>query len=353
MAVNVRVNFYTMQDAQFPSDTKGDAAAFYVMQDVQLPLPATKLCVSWSSMQSVEYQLTLPKILTSLFLFQYIQVAPEESMVSNVYPELIGLSFSTGAKPTFSTDVQVHTSGRETRTQYWANPKWDFKLQYDYLPNKTTDSQTDYKKLVGFFLDRHGSFESFLFKAPDDRYVENLQLGIGDANTVEYDLYRQFGPYSEPIGQADPDNTTIWVEEPGEVYHVPNTGPYVVTLNHLQVASLTSVSQGATVLTQVTGTPGAGQYNWDPSTATLTFNAAQKNVNVSVHYKWVAQLSTDYTIRMPRTVVMNTAPHTGAIITTSFEFFFVVRFKDDEADFDQFMDRLWELGQIEMVSQPT
>lgn len=324
---------------------------FVTVQRVEYQSVNPNLRVKFVTAQRIEYQDALPVMRGSVFLCQYIQRAPEYNVSSEVYPALPGLTYSTGATPMFSTNVSRHTSGKETRTSYWEDPRWRFDLEYDYLPNKTPSASTDYKRLVGFFCSRNGSFDTFLFKAPDDYYCERLEIGTGDGDQVEFPLFRPLGSFEEPIGQVDTDAITVYVQSASEDHTIPaSPGPYTVTLDHTDVDSLIWVKNGATTMTQVSGAPGEDQYNWDPGTATLTFSSINQNDTVSVRYRWVAELITDYEILLPRTIVMQTAPATGDIVTATFEFFFVCRFEEDMAEFSQFMDKLWELGKVSLMS---
>lgn len=346
--VDVRVNFTGVQRLQ--NDDPKDRANLMVLSSVQHQAPPPSLRVNFNTVQRVEYQLVLPQTRVAFFITQYVQRAPDTDMVDEVYPTLRGLTFGTSSKPMFSTDVAEHTSGKETATQYWDEPKWEFKLQYDYLPNKTPAANTDFKTLVGFFLARKGRFEPFLFKAPDDHFVESLQLGIGNGIVTEFQMYRPMGSYQEPIGQADPDNTTIFVEVQAEPHTVPASGPYTVTLDHTDIDEWFSLQQGVTVYTRVDAAPAVNQYVLDEGTGVITFNSANAGANVTARYRYVAVPDTDFTLLMPRTLAFLTAPPNNAVITGTYQFFFVVRFLDDVAEFDQFYEKLWELGQIEFRS---
>lgn len=349
MAITIRVNFGSLQRVE--TSTSFVRSDFLSSQRVEFQSVNPNVRVNFQLAQRVEYQSLLPH-LTGRFTFtQYIQRAPYVDMSSEVYPELIGLTYTTSAKPMFNTDVAEHTSGKETRTQYWEDPIWEFKLQYDYLPNKTPSASTDYKRLVGFFLSRAGRFDNFLFKAPDDRYVERAQIGIGDGVQTEWTMYRAMGSYLEPIGQADPDNTTVYVEVQAEPHNIPGSGPYTITLDHTDIDTWYALKQGVTTWTRVSGAPASGQYQLNEVTGVLTFNAANAGLPITARYRYVAEQDTDYAFLLPRTLMFLTAPPNNAVVTSTFEFFFVVRFRDDEAEFDQFMDKLWELGQIEFRSE--
>lgn len=349
MAITIRVNFVGVSTTQNATSDVRINLNWTQRTEYQQVNPNAR--VNYQQTQRVEYQQVLPHLTGRYTFTQYIQRAPYVDMASEIYPELRGLTYTTSAKPMFSTDISEHTSGKETATQYWEDPKWEFKLQYDYLPNKSPAANTDFKTLAGFFMSRKGRFEPFLFKAPDDRYVERLQIGIGDGVQTEWQMYRPMGTYFEPIGQADPDNTFIYVEVQAEPHSVPGTGPYTITLDHTNIDAFYSLRRNADVWTRVSGAPAVNQYNLDEETGVVTFNASNAgNNNIFVRYRYVAELATDYTFLLPRTLVFLTAPPEDAVITGTYEFFFVVRFLDDEADFDQFMDKLWELGQIEFRS---
>lgn len=349
MPINIRVNFSIAQAAYNPNATGLRVSLSHVQATLyQTPPPNVRVNVTYA--ESVGYQEELPKLHVPFMFCQYIQRGPIETMSTEVYPELIGLSYTTTAKPTYSNDIQTHTSGKETRVQYWENAKWDFSLQYDYLPNKSPSFQTDFKKLVGFFLSRTGSFDTFLFKAPDDNFVELVTVGTGDGNTTEYPLFRPMGTFLEPIGQVDTANATVYVESQAEHYTIP-VAPYEITLIHPQVVALLGVTDGTNVYTQVNANPGNHQFTYDPLTAKLTFWVGNEGANISVHYKWIGVAGTDFSYLMPRTLVFHTTPSIGDVITASFGFYFIVRFMEDVMELDQFMDKLWELGKIEFRSQ--
>lgn len=58
----------------------------------------------------------------------------------------------------------------------------------------------------------------------------------------------------------------------------------------------------------------------------------------------------DYSITMPNQLVFVTAPAEGVVITGDFQYFFICTFVEDEADFEKFMDKLWQLQQINFES---
>lgn len=118
---------------------------------------------------------------------------------------LPGLAFSVHKKPTFRTNIKEAASGYEVRNALMQYPRWDFELTYEFLEDRT-GAESSLKTIMGFFLQRQGSFDSWLFKDPDDYLVEAGVIGTGDGVTTQYPFLRSMGGFFEKIGQVDTDN---------------------------------------------------------------------------------------------------------------------------------------------------
>jgi len=55
------------------------------------------------------------------------------------------------------------------------------------------------QQLAGFFLQRSGSFDTWLYTDPDDNTVALQGFGVGDGTTTQFQLVRSFGGFTEPI----------------------------------------------------------------------------------------------------------------------------------------------------------
>jgi uncharacterized protein (TIGR02217 family) len=75
------------------------------------------------------------------------------------------------------------------------------------------------------------------------------------------------------------------------------------------------------------------------------------NVVSAIYLNGVRQAPTTYSID-PTTglVTFGTAPGSGLIITADFTYYFRCRFIDDKYDFENFMDRLWQLKKLTFIS---
>lgn len=126
-------------------------------------------------------------------------------MSNDVFPMLPGLKWGTNKQPIWATKVLTAASGRETRGSFQSYPRWKFTLSYEFL--RAGGGFSELQQLVGFFNQRMGSFDSFLYRDPNDYQVTDQALGTGDGSRVEYRLVRTLGGFVEPVlAPAD-----VWV----------------------------------------------------------------------------------------------------------------------------------------------
>lgn len=122
-------------------------------------------------------------------------------MSNAIYPELPGITLEVAFTPTFSTKIQTAVSGKEYRVSLMANPKYDIQLNYEFLRG---NSKQEMQALIGFYLARKGSYDSFLFRNVDDCAVTDQVIAAGDGSTVNFQLVRGFGPeFIEPVQNVD------------------------------------------------------------------------------------------------------------------------------------------------------
>jgi uncharacterized protein (TIGR02217 family) len=117
-------------------------------------------------------------------------------MSNAVFPVLPGLAWDVVKRPTFSTIVQRAASGREVRAALWSSPIWQWELTYDLLRD---DATNELRTLMGFFLQRQGSFDSFLYSDPTDNAVTGQLIGTGNATTKIFQMTRTLGGFVEPV----------------------------------------------------------------------------------------------------------------------------------------------------------
>lgn len=118
---------------------------------------------------------------------------------------LPGLSIDVKKKPNFKTNIKESANGNEVRNALAEYPRWDFELSYEFLKDPAI-GESSLKTIMGFFLARRGSFDSWLFKDPDDYLVTDGYCGEADAVTTEFPFCRTMGGFHEKVGQVDTDN---------------------------------------------------------------------------------------------------------------------------------------------------
>ncbi|CAK0776948.1 conserved hypothetical protein [Gammaproteobacteria bacterium] len=213
-------------------------------------------------------------------------------MSNEIFPELPGLKWDSTKKPLWSTKIHETTNGKETRAAYWSYPKWFFSLSYEFLDD--SDLVRDLQTIGGFFLARKGRFDSFLYRDDSDFSVVGQVLGTGDGIRGDFQIFRSFGDFDEPIKNI----------------------------------------KGATdaAILVVSGIPSAPIPSGAPT----------------VYVDGVTPQT--YGITTSGLLTISPAPAPGSIITADFSFYFRCRFVQDEAEFSQFMAALWEMKKLEMVT---
>ena len=129
------------------------------------------------------------------------------------FPPLPGQGWSVHKKPTFSTLVASHASGREVRDPLWQLPIWEFELTFDGLASDSASypglGAQSLQSLMGLFLQCQGQFGTFLYADPTDHAVVNQGVATGDGATTTFTMLRSLGGFAEPVG---------WVTSIANVY---------------------------------------------------------------------------------------------------------------------------------------
>jgi uncharacterized protein (TIGR02217 family) len=204
-------------------------------------------------------------------------------MSNAVFPVVRGLGWSLVKRPTFSTMSAMSQSNKEVRALNAQNPKWEFELTWNYLKDYDINAPennpyTDFATILGFYLQRQGHFDSFLFDDPDDNTVVGQLIGTGDGTATKFQLSRNFGGFNEAIQAV--------------------RGTPVIRVNGVVKVVTTDFVVG--------------------STGIVTF--------------------------------LSGAPAPAARVEADFSYYFRVTFKDDSLDFENFMNKLWELKTVVLTS---
>ncbi|MEO4108199.1 DUF2460 domain-containing protein [Acinetobacter pittii] len=210
--------------------------------------------------------------------------------MSNVlFPELPGLEWDTSITPMFNTKIMTSINGRELRASFQAAPKYEISLSYAFL--RENKGRKELQQLHGFYLERRGAFDSFLYKMPDDNQFECTF--IGDGATTSFQLYKEMYTSQLPLG-----NTKEQIV--GEID--PNMW------NQTPVKTM-----------------------WNSNQEKLMWNNA------------FAQITSDgkYVLSQPI--------DEGVEVTVTGTYYYRCRFKDDTQQYVNFMHKLWKAGKVELI----
>ncbi|TPT21369.1 DUF2460 domain-containing protein [Acinetobacter baumannii] len=202
-----------------------------------------------------------------------------------LFPELPGLEWDLTKTPMFNTKIMQSVNGRELRASYQAVPKYQISMSFAFL--RESKGRNELQQLEGFFLERRGSFDSFLFKMPEDN--EFQCTFVGDGVQTSFQLYKQI-------------NTTQ------------------IPLQHTQA-----------------------EQSEDP--LMWSENASKPMWSDPESQMWLLQfgITTNGLLQMPIPLAA------GESITISGTYYYRCRFADDEQHYTNFMSKLWKAGKVEMV----
>lgn len=119
-----------------------------------------------------------------------------------VFPNLPGQGWSIHKKPTFSTRVASHPSGREVRAGLYAHALYEFELGFDALDSSGQFGglqMQSLQSLMGFFMAAQGQLYPFLYADPSDGAANAQIFGTGDGATKVFTLGRSLGAFFEPV----------------------------------------------------------------------------------------------------------------------------------------------------------
>lgn len=217
-----------------------------------------------------------------------------------IYPELPGLAYNLVKRPLMSTlgNDDPSSSGDEVSLRQFQNPLWEFDLIYEWLYDDATETwgtltalpYHQYQALLGFFLQNGGSWARFLLKDPTDYHVEAGALAVTAGGGTKYSqIVRNLGGFDESILAV-------------------NGTPEIFVDGGLQTEGV--------------------NYTWDPTLVGFTAPGVS----------WDGQY-----------ITWITDPGAG-VVTATFDFYFLCRFKKDDTDFEKFAKSLWLNNKVELRS---
>ncbi len=200
-----------------------------------------------------------------------------------IFPLLAGQDISFTKKPTFSTIVAPHVSGREVRDALYQSPIWRFEVSFNALNSALGNTygaavgSQSLQALMGLFLQCQGQYGTFVFYDPTDCAVSSQGFGTGDGATTTFQLLRTLGGFSEPVASA-------WVASAPAVFPAQGVSGYApmnVFANSVNLSSGFNLS-GAVILTGGQTDPNGGTLGllMAETATTATHYARQSSIPV-------------------------------------------------------------------------
>lgn len=202
-----------------------------------------------------------------------------------LFPELPGLEWDLTKTPMFNTKIMQSVNGRELRASYQAVPKYQISMSFAFL--RESKGRNELQQLEGFFLERRGSFDSFLFKMPEDN--EFQCTFVGDGVQTSFQLYKQINTTQIPLQHTQAEQS----EDP---------------------------------------------LMWDEVASKPMWSEPDDQM-------WLLQfgITTNGLLQMPIPLAA------GESVTITGTYYYRCRFADDEQQYTNFMSKLWKAGKVEMV----
>ena len=202
-----------------------------------------------------------------------------------LFPELPGIEWDLTKTPMFNTKIMQSVNGRELRASYQAVPKYQISMSFAFL--RESKGRNELQQLEGFFLERRGSFDSFLFKMPEDN--EFQCTFVGDGVQTSFQLYKQINTTQIPLQHTQAEQS----EDP---------------------------------------------LMWSENASKLMWSDPESQM-------WLLQfgITTNGLLQMPIPLAA------GESITITGTYYYRCRFADDEQQYTNFMSKLWKAEKVEMV----
>lgn len=105
------------------------------------------------------------------------------------------ISYGATGGPMFLTDVVSTVSGHEQRNSKWSQSR----AKYNAASGIKTETQ--WQALIAFFRARRGKAVGFRFKDWSDYKAENIQIGVGDDSTTDFQLIKIYSSGSVAVSR--------------------------------------------------------------------------------------------------------------------------------------------------------
>jgi uncharacterized protein (TIGR02217 family) len=168
-------------------------------------------------------------------------------MSNAVLPVTAGFKLVLEKIPKWGVSVSWARSAIRYTVAQHIYPIYQIALSVEVLRDQAGLEET--RNLLGFFNQRGGPFDSFLYTDPDDFTVTDHQFGIRDGVATQFQLLRTYGGFAEPVQNV---NALTNIKSNG----VTLANPADYTINSTGLVTLAAAGTNGHVLTWT------GTYYW-------------------------------------------------------------------------------------------
>ncbi len=119
------------------------------------------------------------------------------------FPTLAGNSFPVVRTLSGTVGVNVTLAGAKTALPFQSIPRWTWQIPYEFLRAASfvagEGPYSEMETLAAFFASRVTQGDVFAYTAADDNTATQAGFGQGDGATLDYQLVRALGGFTEPV----------------------------------------------------------------------------------------------------------------------------------------------------------
>lgn len=149
-------------------------------------------------------------------------------MPISTFPTLPGLGYPIRRAPELLSARYSAMSGKRTITPKSTFPRWRWELPYAFLRSAAYGASATFSELetlVAFFNSRSADGAVFKYVDAEDKTATAQNFGTGDGATTQFQLYRAYGGFIEPVYAPTVTQITVaGVPLVGADYAVGDTG---------------------------------------------------------------------------------------------------------------------------------
>jgi uncharacterized protein (TIGR02217 family) len=317
-------------------------------------------------------------------------------MSTAVFAPPPGTGWPVTRTPVFDTVVQQAISGKETRIARQTYPRWKWELTMNVLRSGAAYSSTEFQYLAGFFEQRLGQFDTFLYQDPDDNSVTGQPIGTGNGATSFFQLVRSFGGFVEPVlapnavsaiylnsvsipqaGYSAPTSGALTQTSGGSLgvttYYVKST--WITNSGETLPSAETNLAVSASHVLNVAapGSAPAGAIGWNVYVSNTSGGSGAETLQnggtpIAVGTPWVEPISGLVTgAALPASNSTNWGPYAwgssypgqvqfggnvgnGVAIAADFTYYWPCRMSDDSLPFELFLSGMYSAKKFSFIS---